>query len=114
MATLPGCRLTPESPDFARGSELIENAFLMTQAAHARPESETEIDHPVAVARLLSEQEFDETVVAAALLHDTVEDNVLTKEKIEASFGGAVAELVVHQATFAVSTTARSFASSAL
>lgn len=32
--------------------------------------SETEFDHPVAVAELLSEQGFDDTVVAAALLHD--------------------------------------------
>lgn len=85
---------SPELPDFVRGSDLIENAFLMAQTAHARPESETEIEHPVAVARLLSEQEFDETVVAAALLHDTVEDNVLNNEQVEASFGGAVAELV--------------------
>lgn len=66
----------------------------MASAAHARPESETKIDHPVAVAELLSEQGFGETVVAAALLHDTVEDTTLTSEQIEEYFGPEVATLV--------------------
>ena len=66
----------------------------MARAAHARPESETEIDHPVAVARLLSEQEFDETVVAAALLHDTIEETTMTSAQIARNFGPEVATLV--------------------
>ncbi len=72
----------------------MENAFRMASAAHRRPESETEINHPVAVAELLSEQGFDETVVAAALLHDTVEDTTLTSGQIGEYFGGEVATLV--------------------
>lgn len=81
-------------PDFVRGSALTENAFRMAHAAHARPESETEIAHPVAVVELLSEQGFGETVVAAALLHDTVEDTMLTSEEIEEYFGPEIATVV--------------------
>lgn len=66
----------------------------MASAAHARPESETNIDHPVAVAELLCEQECDETIVAAALLHDVIEDTDLTNAQIEAAFGPEVATLV--------------------
>lgn len=62
MATLQACEPTIQIyPTSREDRDLIENAFLMAQAAHVRPESETEIDHPDAVARLLSEQEFDET-----------------------------------------------------
>src|SRR5664279_3990234 len=66
----------------------------MARAAHGKPTSETDIDHPVAVAELLSEQGFSETVVAAALLHDTVEDHALTTAQICERFGTEVATLV--------------------
>lgn len=81
-------------PAFVKGSSLTENAFRMASAAHASPQSETNIDHPVAVAELLCEQECGETVVAAALLHDVIEDTTLTSEQIEAAFGPEVAALV--------------------
>jgi len=83
-----------EPPAFTRESPLLENAFRMARAAHGKPTSETDIDHPVAVAELLSEQGFSETVVAAALLHDTVEDHALTTEQICERFGTEVATLV--------------------
>lgn len=83
-----------ELPEFTKGSPLTENAFRMARAAHARPESETEIDHPVTVAELLCERGFDETVIAAALLHDTVEDTTLTNAQIKEYFGSEVAALV--------------------
>ena len=81
-------------PAFVKSSPLMENAFRMASAAHARPESETDIDHPVAVAELLCEQGLGETVVAAALLHDVIEDTNLTSEQIEEAFGPEVATLV--------------------
>lgn len=81
-------------PAFVKGSPLTENAFRMASAAHASPESETKIDHPVAVAELLCEQGCDATVVAAALLHDVIEDTTLTSEQIEEAFGPEVAALV--------------------
>lgn len=68
----------------------------MARSAHhgAPRRSDTDVDHPVAVAELLSEEGFDETVVAAALLHDTIEDTTLSLTEIGDRFGPDLAELV--------------------
>ncbi len=83
-------------PDFVRESELLEGAFRMACLAHHGPGrlGDTDIDHPVAVARLLHEEGEDEVVVAAALLHDTVEDTSLTIDAITEAFGSGIASLV--------------------
>ncbi len=64
-----------ELPEFARGSGLLEAAFEFAERSHHGPgrAGDTDIAHPVAVARLLSEAGFGEDVVAAALLHDVVD-----------------------------------------
>jgi (p)ppGpp synthase/HD superfamily hydrolase len=87
----------PDSPpDFVGGSALLEGAYQMAVSAHHGPRrrGDTEIGHPVAVARLLHENDFPEVVVAAALLHDVVEDTDTELGEIEARFGGEVAQLV--------------------
>jgi (p)ppGpp synthase/HD superfamily hydrolase len=83
-------------PDFVAGSALLEGAFEMAVSAHHGPRrrGDTQIDHPVAVARLLHENEFPQAVVAAALLHDVIEDTDTELSEIEAEFGGEVAKLV--------------------
>jgi len=83
-------------PDFVKGSALLEGAYEMAVAAHHGPRrrGDTEIGHPVAVARLLNDHEFPEVVVAAALLHDVIEDTDTELPEIEAEFGPEVAELV--------------------
>jgi (p)ppGpp synthase/HD superfamily hydrolase len=83
-------------PDFITGSALLEGAYGMAASAHHGPRSRgnTEIGHPVAVARLLHESEFPEVVVAAALLHDVIEDTDTELAEVEAEFGPEVAELV--------------------
>jgi GTP pyrophosphokinase len=83
-------------PDFASGSALLEGAYEMAATAHHGPRSrgDTQIDHPVAVARLLDEAGFPEEVVAAALLHDVIEDTDVEPDEIEARFGADVAGLV--------------------
>jgi (p)ppGpp synthase/HD superfamily hydrolase len=83
-------------PAFVEGSALLEGAFQMARSAHhgASRRGDTDIDHPVAVARLLSERGFDETVVAAALLHDTIEDTTLSQAEIDDRFGPDLADLV--------------------
>lgn len=80
------------APDFIAGRELPERAFDFAFGAHHGPEREgdTNIDHPVAVARLLDTAGFGEEVVAAALLHDVVEDTARGIDGIEAEFGGEV------------------------
>ncbi len=83
-------------PDFATGSALLEGVYGMAVRAHHGPRSrgDTEIDHPVAVARLLHESGFPEAVLAAGLLHDVIEDSDTELGEIEVEFGSEVAVLV--------------------
>lgn len=84
------------APDFIAGRELPQGAFDFAFGAHHGParEGDTDIDHPVAVARLLDRAGFGDEVVAAALLHDVVEDTSRGLDGIGAEFGGEVRALV--------------------
>src|SRR5919199_708229 len=66
-----------EVPEFAAASPLLSSAYCFAREAHHGPRrtGDTDLDHPVAVARLLYDAGFAEDVVAAALLHDVVEDS---------------------------------------
>jgi (p)ppGpp synthase/HD superfamily hydrolase len=83
-------------PEFVRGSALLETAFEFADRSHHGPArtGDTDISHPVAVARLLSDADFDEDVVAAALLHDVVEDTSHVQGDILDRFRERVAGLV--------------------
>lgn len=83
-------------PDFVAGSALLEGAYEIALNAHHGPRrnGDTEIDHPLAVARLLHDNGFPEVIVAAALLHDVIEDTDTALIEIEAEFGPEVAGLV--------------------
>lgn len=88
--------MDPAVPDFIAGRELPKRAFEFAFGAHHGPsrEGDTDIDHPVAVARLLDGAGFGDEVVAAALLHDVVEDTSMGLVGIGAEFGGEVRDLV--------------------
>jgi (p)ppGpp synthase/HD superfamily hydrolase len=75
---------------------LLAGALAFAASAHHGPRrsGDTDIDHPIAVARLLDEAGFDEHVVAAALLHDVVEDTRTSVGEIRERFGEPVAGLV--------------------
>jgi (p)ppGpp synthase/HD superfamily hydrolase len=79
-------------PDFVAGDQFLERAYGHALRAHS--EGETEIDHPVAVARLLAAAGFGHDAVAAALLHDVVEDTGEPFGSIEREFGPEVAAIV--------------------
>lgn len=83
-------------PSFAGTSPLLRGAFRFAAEAHhgSAREGDTDIDHPVRVARLLHESGFEEPVVAAALLHDVVEDTDIDLATIEARFGSEIECLV--------------------
>lgn len=83
-------------PAFVVNSELLASAYLLARSAHHGParKGDTDVSHPVAVAKLLSEHDFEEPVVAAALLHDVVEDTSLDVAAIEKAFGSEIARLV--------------------
>jgi guanosine-3',5'-bis(diphosphate) 3'-pyrophosphohydrolase len=84
------------APDFARSSALLDGAYRMAREAHHGPRrrGDTDIDHPVEVARILFEHGFDQPVVAAALLHDVVEDTATSTDEIAGRYGPEVARLV--------------------
>lgn len=81
-----------EVPDFIAGRDFVERAYRHADEAHRR--GETDIAHPVAVARLLDGAGFGDEAIAAALLHDVVEDTGEAFDAIEADFGPEVAEIV--------------------
>lgn len=85
----------PGSEGLAR-TPLLAGALGFALSAHHGPrrDGDTDIDHPVAVARLLDEAGFDEEVVAAALLHDVLEDTETDVDEIRERFGEPVAALV--------------------
>jgi (p)ppGpp synthase/HD superfamily hydrolase len=85
-----------ELPRFVADSDLLASAYMLARSAHHGPSraGDTDIEHPVDVAKLLHENDFDEQVVAAALLHDVVEDTTLDVGAIRERFGPEVAELV--------------------
>jgi (p)ppGpp synthase/HD superfamily hydrolase len=85
-----------EPPPFVAKSELLASAYLLARSAHHGParEGDTDIDHPLAVAKVLHENGFEEEIVAAALLHDVVEDTALDEAAIEKQFGPGVGRLV--------------------
>ena len=83
-------------PDFAAASPLLAGAYRFAHEAHhgARRTGDTDVDHPVAVARLLHEAGFEDEVVAAALLHDVVEDSATDVAEVRERFGAPVGDLV--------------------
>lgn len=85
-----------EAPDFLADRDLPIRAYEFALRAHHGPASEgtTEIDHPVAVARLLDGAGFGDEVVAAAFLHDVVEDTGRGLNGIAAEFGDEVRSMV--------------------
>lgn len=85
-----------EAPDFIAGRELVGRAYEHALEAHHGPAREggTDIEHPVAVARLLDGAGFGDEVVAAALLHDVVEDTSRGLDGIRSDFGDEVCDLV--------------------
>ena len=83
-------------PDFIAGRELPARAYEFALRAHHGParRGDTDIDHPVAVARLLDGAGFGDEVVAAAFLHDVVEDTGRGLNGIAAEFGDEVRSMV--------------------
>jgi guanosine-3',5'-bis(diphosphate) 3'-pyrophosphohydrolase len=82
------------TPDFVRGSDLLEGAFRFAREAYRGEDKEAKLGHSVEVASLLHQAGFDEEVVAAGLLHDLVEATGTDLAPIAERFGSPVAALV--------------------
>ena len=76
--------------------DATDSPVRMACEAHHGPRNrgDTDIEHPVAVARILQEHGFDEEVVAAGLLHDVIEDTAIERGEIADRYGPEVARLV--------------------
>jgi len=74
----------------------MDEALELAREAHqgSRTRGDTDLDHPLQVARLLERAGFDEEVVAAGLLHDVVEDSSIGLDEIESRCGPEVRRLV--------------------
>src|ERR687896_591319 len=73
--------------------ELLAEAYAVAHAAHrgqVRKSGEPFVYHPLATGDILAELRLDPTTIAA----DVLEDTGITKEELEARFGGEVAEIV--------------------
>lgn len=84
------------APDFICGSARLSEVFAFAHRVHDGPRSpdDTEVGHPVQVARILHRHRYDNDVIAAALLHDSVEDTATGLGEIARRFGVPVARLV--------------------
>ena len=77
--------------------ELLENAWVLTQAAHAgqrRVSGEPYTEHCLQVAGLLADWRLDAPTLAAGLLHDVVEDSMFSIQDLDVDFGQEVASMV--------------------
>lgn len=77
--------------------DVIMRAYVFSAKAHAgqvRKSGEPYLTHPLAVAGILADWKMDVDTIATGLLHDTMEDCLVTQEKVREMFGAEVAELV--------------------
>jgi len=77
--------------------ELLEHAWILTQAAHAgqrRVSGEPYTEHCLQVANLLADWGLDAATLSAALLHDVVEDSIISIEDLKMDFGDEIASMV--------------------
>lgn len=85
-----------ESPT-AEDVALIEKAYKMAEEAHAgvlRKSGEPYFIHVFETAKILADLKMCQKTISAGLLHDSIEDGVLTEEKIKQEFGPEILFLV--------------------
>jgi GTP pyrophosphokinase len=84
-------KFTPEE------MEILEHAWVLTQAAHAgqkRASGEAYTEHCLQVATLLAKWGLDAATLAAGLLHDVVEDSIVSIEDLKMDFDDEIAAMV--------------------
>lgn len=79
------------------GLTMIEKAYNTAEEAHKgvfRNSGEPYFNHVFETAKILAELKMCPVAISAGLLHDSIEDGVLTEEKIKKEFGDEVLFLV--------------------
>ncbi|MGE3141974.1 MAG: HD domain-containing protein, partial [Hyphomonadaceae bacterium] len=88
-------RVRAYDPDADEG--LINRAYVFATAMHGsqkRHSGDPYFAHPIEVAGILTEYKLDTATIVAGLLHDTVEDTLATREKIDELFGAKIGDIV--------------------
>lgn len=78
-------------------TSLVEKAYIYSAKVHAgqtRLSGEPYLSHLLATAHILTQLHLDLASIAAGLLHDTIEDTLVSLEKLEEMFGKDVAQIV--------------------
>ena len=89
--------LEREIPLDENDKALIEKAYNLAEQAHngvLRKSGEPYFNHVFETAKILSELKMCPAVVSAGILHDSIEDGVITEEKIKSEFGEEILFLV--------------------
>ena len=91
--------LTSKILRYNRGAdiEVVRRAYEYSEEVHTgqkRKSGHDYVTHPIAVADIIADMRLDVPTVVTGLLHDTVEDTLVTVERIGELFGTEVAELV--------------------
>ena len=76
---------------------MIEKAYNTAEEAHkgvVRNSGEPYFNHVLETAKIIAELKMSPAVICAGLLHDSIEDGVLTEEKIKQEFGDEILFLV--------------------
>ncbi len=84
---------SPEPADMV----MIEKAYSIAEEAHKgvlRKSGEPYFNHVFETAKIIADLKMCPKVICAGLLHDSIEDGVLTEEKIKTEFGEEVLFLV--------------------
>jgi guanosine-3',5'-bis(diphosphate) 3'-pyrophosphohydrolase len=84
-------------PITAEERALIDRAYQAAEEAHRgvlRKSGEPYFNHVFETAKILAELKMCPAAICAGLLHDSIEDGVLTEEKIRADFGEEILFLV--------------------
>ena len=85
---------SPGPPAFL-DTPLLQDAYRFTREAYARrARGVQDLDHSLAVARLLKQAGAPEHVVAAGFLHDVLEDTHTDQRELRSRFGDEIADLV--------------------
>jgi len=85
-----------DSPSMA-DMTLIEKAYNIAEEAHRgvlRKSGEAYFTHVFETAKIIAELKMGPATICAGLLHDSIEDGVLTEEKIRQEFGEGILFLV--------------------
>ena len=91
--------LTSKILRYNRGAdiEVVRRAYEYSEEVHSgqkRKSGHDYVTHPIAVADIIADMRLDVPSVVTGLLHDTVEDTLVTVDRIGELFGSEVAELV--------------------